>query len=248
MRSLVLGLLLVALAAAQQRDVIPADIEEGARNFANLCAQCHGADGNAMPAADLTRSTLPRAATDDQLARVMLGGIPGTAMPPNALNQRQVFTLVQYIRSLASAPRPAASGGNVARGQAVFEGKGNCLSCHRVRDRGSFAAPDLSEIGLVRRTPQLERALLDPGADVLPQNATVVAVTQGGATIRGRTLNADTHTMQIMDATGRLHSLSKDQLRSLTREPGSAMPAYGDRLTRQEIADVVAYLSTLRGL
>ena len=151
MRAISLSLLAATALWAQQHDVVPADIEEGARYFGNFCAQCHGPDGNAMPGADLTRPVLRRASTDDQIASIMLDGIPGTAMPPNALNQRQVFTLVAFIRSLGAAPDPTISGGDRTRGQALFEGKGGCLGCHRVRDRGSYSGPDLSEIAMLRR-------------------------------------------------------------------------------------------------
>jgi small nuclear ribonucleoprotein (snRNP)-like protein/mono/diheme cytochrome c family protein len=37
--------------------------------------------------------------------------------------------------------------GDVVRGKAVFEGKGNCQSCHRVNGVGSLFGPDLSTIG-----------------------------------------------------------------------------------------------------
>jgi mono/diheme cytochrome c family protein len=50
-----------------------------------------------------------------------------------------------------------------------------------------------------------------------------------------------------MDASGRLRSLRKDTLRSLTRETTSPMPSYRDRFTREQLADVVAYLASLRG-
>lgn len=200
-----------------------------------------------MPAADLTRPTLPRAPSDEQLASVMLNGIPGTAMPRNALNQRQVFTIVAYIHSLRTAP-PGAGSGDAARGRALFEGKGDCLTCHRVGDRGSYAGPDLTEIGLLRRAADLETSLLDPAAEIQSQNATLTAVTAAGETVRGRVLNADTHTVQLIDDSGRMRSLRKAELRSLTRDAASPMPSYRDRFTAGELADVVAYLATLRGL
>jgi putative heme-binding domain-containing protein len=235
------------LLCAQQHDVIPADIEEGARNFGNFCAACHGPDGNAMPDSDLSKPTLRHATTDDQIAGVILSGIPGTPMPPNTVNQRQLFTLVAYIRSLSTKPPRAASQGNAARGQAIFEGKGACLTCHRVRDKGSQVAPNLSDIGILRRGGELERSLTDPQAEVLSQNSAVVAVNKDGSTVRGRLLNADTHSVQIIDGNQQLRNLPKDSLRSFTRDTKSAMPSYKDRLTPEELADVVAYLTSLRG-
>lgn len=90
--------------------------------------------------------------------------------------------------------------------------------------------------------------MLDPAAEILSQNAMLAAVTQSGATIRGRVLNQDSHTVQLMDTNGRLQSLRKDSLRSLTREATTSMPPFRDRFTAAELADVVAYLTSLRGL
>jgi cytochrome c551/c552 len=46
-----------------------------------------------------------------------------------------------------TAPDIALPPGDAVRGKAVFEGKGNCLSCHRVGEAGSLYGPDLSAIG-----------------------------------------------------------------------------------------------------
>lgn len=200
-----------------------------------------------MSNADLSRPNLRRATNDDLLAAIMQSGLPGTAMPPNALRPREVFTIVAYINSLRTAPPRVGSAGSAARGKALFAGKGGCLSCHRVGDQGRFVGPNLDEVGLLRRTANLERSVLDPGAEVLSQNAILTAVTNTGATIRGRVLNEDSHTVQLLDQTGKFQSLVKATLKSLTRDTTSSMPSYRDRLTAAELADVVAYLTTLRG-
>ena len=55
------------------------------------------------------------------------------------------------------------SDGNVAAGEAVFFGKGNCSSCHEINGRGGIVGPDLSAAGT--RTPDALRAkILNPNA------------------------------------------------------------------------------------
>jgi cytochrome c1 len=81
---------------------------------------------------------------------------------------------------------------------------------------------------------------------MLPINRPVRLVMKDGKTIRGRRLNEDTYTVQIIDDQERLRSIAKADVRTLEADPTSPMPAYAGRLTDEEIADVIAYLLTLR--
>jgi precorrin-6B methylase 2/mono/diheme cytochrome c family protein len=60
----------------------------------------------------------------------------------------------------AQAPPPASP--DVDAGRLLFEGKGQCLSCHRVLDNGGRAARDLSWIGLLRTPDKLRAAITNP--------------------------------------------------------------------------------------
>jgi putative heme-binding domain-containing protein len=128
----------------------------------------------------------------------------------------------------------------------VFEGAGACTTCHRVNGRGSRTAPDLSNIGALRPAGALERALLDPTSAMFPINRPVRAITADGGVVRGRRLNEDTHTVQVIDVEGRLVSLDKADLREYEILSESPMPSYRDRLTRTQLADVLAYLLSLK--
>jgi putative heme-binding domain-containing protein len=114
-----------------------------------------------------------------------------------------------------------------------------------VNGSGSRVAPDLSRVGTGRRTAEIERAILDPAADVLPTNRSYRVVTQDGTVVTGRLLNHDTFTVQLIDTNERLRSFVKADLREHGFAP-TPMPSYRGRLTPQEVADVVAYLATLR--
>lgn len=67
---------------------------------------------------------------------------------------------VFLIAMSAQAPPPAPS--DVDSGRVLFEGTGQCLSCHRVADNGARVARDLSWIGLLRTPETLRAALTDP--------------------------------------------------------------------------------------
>jgi hypothetical protein len=106
----------------------------------------------------------------------------------------------------------------------------------------------LSDIGTIRSAGALQRILLDPAANLMPANRGVRAVTRDGKTVRGRRLNEDTYTVQIIDDQERLVSLVKSDLRSLEVVSTSAMQPASKTLESADIADVIAYLLSLKGM
>ena len=92
------------------------------------------------------------------------------------------------------------------------------------------------------------RTLLDPGAEILPQNRTVRLVTGTGETITARVLNQDTFSVQVIDTNERVRSIPKAELREFAFIKTSPMPSYRDKFSAQELADVIAYLMSLKGL
>jgi len=139
----------------------------------------------------------------------------------------------------------AQSGGDPANGKLIFEGKGSCTSCHRIKGNGSHFGPDLSEIG-GRTAEQLQTSIVDPDAEIAPANRIYRVVSKNGTTTIGRLLNEDTFSVQIIDKTERLLSFQKADLREYGFEARSPMPSFKDKLTAKEMADVVAYLSTFK--
>jgi cytochrome c oxidase cbb3-type subunit 3 len=220
-------------------------IEEGRTIYGAICANCHGPDGDQIPGINFSRGQFRRQLSDADLNAIIRTGIPGTPMPGTNVPEDQAARIVAYLRSLGAAMKSGSVAGDTARGQAVFEGKGNCASCHAVNGRGSHVGPDLSAIGSVRRGVELERSLVTPNAEILPQNRSYRVVTRDGQTLTGRLLNQDTFTVQLIDTDQKLHSFDKSALRehSFVDTP---MPSYRGKLTSQELADVVGYLATLR--
>jgi cytochrome c oxidase cbb3-type subunit III len=82
---------------------------------------------------------------------------------------------------------------------------------------------------------------------MIPIDRPVRIVTKDGKTITGRRLNEDTYTIQLIDAQEHLLSLLKSDVREYTILKTSSMPSYKDQLNSQELADLVAYLVTLKG-
>lgn len=220
------------------------DIARGGLFYNAQCFQCHGRDGDQISGIDLRRGLFRHSQSDEDLAQTITRGTPG-GMPAFKLEPAELTGIVAFIRA-GFDTSASVRVGDAARGRAVFQGKGECASCHRVAGRGPRLAPDLSDIGIARAPAVLERSVRDPSSALLPINRPVRIVMRDGRTIRGRRLNEDTHTVQLIDEKERLVSVMKKDVRSFDVVTESAMPAYAAKLTDNEIADVVAYLLTLR--
>ena len=225
-----------------------ADIERGSRLYGANCAFCHGANGDAVANVDLRSGKFRKAVSDEDLGRLIVTGVPGTAMPPHKFENAELTGIVAYVRAMRDVRAAAVAVGDARRGKEIFAGKGACLSCHRVAGQGSRLAPDLSDIGMVRSANALQKSLLDPTASMLPINRAVRAVTRSGKVISGRRLNEDTYSVQLIDTEERLVSLAKADLKEYAVIKTSPMSSYRDKLSAQELADVVAYLLTLNGV
>jgi putative heme-binding domain-containing protein len=220
------------------------EIARGALVYSTQCNQCHGRDGDQVSGVDLRRGQFRRAQSDEDLALAITRGTSG-GMPPFALQPGELMGIVAFIRA-GFDTTASIRVGDAKKGRAVFDGKGQCATCHRVAGKGPRVAPDLSDIGMARAPASLERSIRAPSSAMLPINRPVRLVMKDGKTIRGRRLNEDTYTVQIIDDQERLRSIAKADVRTLEVDATSPMPAYAGRLTDEEIADVIAYLLTLR--
>ena len=222
-----------------------AEIAAGYRVYSSTCVQCHGGNGDGISGVDLRRGVFRRAASDEDLGRVITSGVPGAGMPPFKLEPAELTGVIAFIRA-GFDQTVSVRVGDPARGRTVFDGKGGCAACHRIQGRGALLAPDLSGVGLIRTVGALQRSLLEPTSAMVPANRPLTIVTRSGETVEGRRLNEDTYTVQLLDARGRLRSLAKADVRTLTYGTASPMPSYASRLTPDEIADLVGFLASLR--
>src|ERR1700704_818277 len=163
--SVLLGVLLYAAApASAQQRFLPAEIDAGGRLYLANSTGCHGPEGDGVSGINFSQGKFRRGASDDDLIRIIVRGIPGTPMPPSGIAENQVGTIVGYLRSIAGGG-DASSSGDIARGKTIVEGKGQCLSCHSIGSFGMHAGPALTDIGLQRRAVELTRSIVDPGAE-----------------------------------------------------------------------------------
>ncbi len=245
MRSILIAMLGSGLLLAQEHaGFTPGqDVEAGAQLFFANCSNCHGTDGATVPGVDLGHNKFKTASNDEDLIRIVLQGVPGTGMPPSNLTREHASNIVAYLRSLVVPT--VFNGGDAQRGRELFMSKG-CTNCHRVLGTGSRTGPDLSEIGSLRKPKELEQSILDPNADIKPNNRTFKAVKRDGTAITGRVINRDSFSFQVIDSKERLLMLDKADLREFSFSDKSAMPSFQGRLAPGEVADLVTYLMSLK--
>ena len=238
----------------------PKAAKAGEFQFRINCAFCHGLGargGGRGP--DLTRSQKRHGNSDVDLFRTINQGIPGTAMPPNGttgqgvgMTDEEIWQIITYLRSIQR--RPEQSHGNATHGKEMFYGDANCSGCHMVEGKGGRLGPDLTTVGGAHtadyivdsvRNPsrRLAQGLAEATKEFPQEYETVTVVTADGKEITGVTLNEDSFTVQLMDASERLYSFEKDKLRSFKKSRVSLMPAYDTSLlSDKDLQDIVAYL------
>ncbi|MEO6760031.1 MAG: carbohydrate-binding family 9-like protein [Saprospiraceae bacterium] len=224
-----------------------AEARAGQKLYNTSCTMCHGLDGAAgdrAPALGAQRRYLR--ATTEELFDAVKNGIKGTNMPASALPASEVSKLVAYIHSLRATAVDLDVPGNAANGQQIFQTKGNCAGCHMVNGRGGILGPDLSNIGAERSLAALREALVT-AKPVPPRGFQPVKVTTAaGKTLDGIVKNQHNTSFQILGMDEKLHLLTAAQIKEITFQPKSLMPAGVDkRLAPSEFQDLLAFLSHL---
>lgn len=266
MKRLVLIALLSAATAAQAQTNPYADnaaaIDEGRSLFNSTCTGCHGPNGAAgefgpglaIPGRSYARQS------DAQIFDAIQHGISGTPMPAHQgkFSDDQIWKITAYVKGLRGTAIDAPSPGDVAAGETVFWGKGNCGSCHMVNGRGSIVGPDLSQLASVRKTNSIIDALTreqhrvyGPGGaqphllTPLPVWRTVDVTMADGKTVRGTLRNEDSFSLQVMGLDQQLHLFDRSKVK-IVYESKSLMPSDYDKiLTRDEFNNLIAYLTRL---
>jgi len=223
-----------------------ADEAIGRQYFLGHCAQCHGPEGEGGRGVNLTTGLYRHGSSDRQLYMTIRKGIPGSEMPGSRLTPSEVWRMVTYVRRLGAAGAGEKATGDPNLGRMIYEGKGGCVACHAVKEKGGRLGPDLTEIGLRRSLKFLRDSVTDPSSYIDRQYLSAAAVTPDG-TVRGVVLNEDDYSIQLRDMRGDLRSFLKSDLTEIRVERESLMPAYNNALSDMEIDGLVAYLSSLRG-
>ena len=233
------------MSALEAKAVVP-DLSAGKEIFESRCATCHGMDGGGARGPSLRSAKLEKAPDDEALRRVILNGIP-PGMPSGwYFTQEEVANVAGYVRSLGMvAEKPVP--GDPVHGAVVYAHSG-CTACHILAGKGNGFGPDLTSIGTQLSADRLRETIRNPDRALPDDFMYVIATTANGRALRGIRLNEDSFSIQFKDLTGKIYSLRKDELNSLTkRHEKTPMPSFESILSDSDTTDLVAYLASLRG-
>jgi putative heme-binding domain-containing protein len=123
----------------------------------------------------------------------------------------------------------------------------NCIACHRFDKRaGSNVGPPLDKIGQQRDRAYLLEALITPQAKIAPGYGVITVTLKNKQVVSGALVTGDERQLQVRLPDSKLRSIPVAEVASKT-EPISVMPPMGLILTKRQVRDVVAYLSSLKG-
>jgi len=88
--------------------------------------------------------------------------------------------------------------------------------------------------------------LNNPPEKIRPENRLYEVTLRNGKKIRGKLLNQDPYSVQMLDVDGNLVAYQRAQIRKSEFTDPPSMPSFKGKLSNNEITDLVAYLSSLR--
>ncbi|HYE97616.1 MAG TPA: PVC-type heme-binding CxxCH protein [Planctomycetota bacterium] len=191
----------------------------------------------------------PRALAAELAAAVEAGWRPSPS---------ELAALPEAVRPRVEAPadqqekiarhEPLLSGGDPARGRAVFFGpKVACAKCHAIGAEGGRVGPDLTRVGAIRSGRDLLESVLVPSSTFAQGYESYVAATADGDVLTGVLAGQSPDAVVLRDASGKETRLRRDRLRELKRSSISVMPENLERaLAPEELRDLLAFLKSLK--
>ncbi len=138
---------------------------------------------------------------------------------------------------------------NAEQGRTVFFNNpaAACKNCHRIGKQGETLGPDLSTIGKKYGAAQLLDQILEPSKLMDPKYVPYLMETAEGQILTGLLEKKTDEEVWIKDARNRIHKIPAEEIELLVRQRKSLMPELLLRdLTAQQVADLVAFLATLK--
>ncbi len=123
-----------------------------------------------------------------------------------------------------------------------------CFKCHTVNGRGGNVGPDLSVIARTMNREKLLGSILEPSKEISPQFLTWTILTVDGKTHNGIIVTENGGgDVELGDIQGNVTKIPRKDVEERMPSNVSVMPqGLHQRMTRQELSDLLDYLATLK--
>jgi putative heme-binding domain-containing protein len=188
------------------------------------------------------------ASLDPKTLRTRLARFPGSVRQEAEALYSRLNADAEKQKERLEALLPAVSGGDISRGQAVFNNpKSACVSCHAIGYIGGKVGPDLTRIGQIRNERDLLEAILFPSASFVRSYEPVVVATRDGKVISGVPKKDAPDEVILATGPDQEARIARDEIEEMRLGTVSVMPAGLDQqLTTQELVDLVTFLKACR--
>ena len=152
------------------------------------------------------------------------------------MTDTELDAFIEFVRTKADR----------SRGEAIYKRESlKCVSCHRIGDHGGRVGPNLAAIGAASQLDYIIDSLVYPAKDVKEGFNTLVVLTDDGNVMTGIQVSRSDKVLVLRNAIGRnvkIRTAAIDE-----ESPGTSLMPAGliDGLSREELADLVRYLSEL---
>ncbi len=139
-------------------------------------------------------------------------------------------------------------GGDATRGKAIFDTHlgAQCVRCHKVGKKGSDVGPNLMGIASQKDRDYLLHSVIAPSRDIDKKYQTQSFLMDSGQIVMGLVKSETKELTIVLDSQGKEIRLNNDEIEDVSKNEVSIMPDMTEVLTRTEVRDLVAYLSTLK--
>ena len=129
-------------------------------------------------------------------------------------------------------------------GRRVF--RQNCMICHSVKGEGKDFGPKLTEIGDKLPKEALFEAITNPSKSIGFGYETSEIKMKDGTTIQGIIASKTENQIDVKLPGGIVQNIKRSDVKSVNTLSRSMMPDLHEGMSKQELADLIEYLSTLK--
>jgi putative membrane-bound dehydrogenase-like protein len=178
--------------------------------------------------------------------RALLAKYPAAVRPPGDDLLATLDAGVGAQNAEVDALLPAVKTGDIRRGQEVFtSAKTACTMCHVIGYGGGRLGPDLTHIGQIRNERELLEAIMFPSATFVRGYEPLLVTTRTGDTHSGIVRKDAPDEVVLATGPETEQHIARAEIAEIKPGTFSPMPpGLGAVLSRQELADLVAFLKS----